>query len=42
MSGMAERPKVNLDLWNLFIAIAILDKTYQERIKTLASEVFKK
>ena len=42
MSGLAERSKVNLDLWNLFIAIVTLDLTYQERIMTLASVVFKK
>ena len=42
-----ERPwlkgtKVNLDLWNLFIAIVSLVLTYQVRIMTLASTVFKK
>ena len=42
MSDLAERPKVNLDLWNLFIAIVSLDLTYQVRIMTLASTVFKK
>ena len=42
MSALAERSKVNLDLCNLFIAIVTLDKIYQERIKTLASIVFKK
>ena len=42
MSGLAERSKVNLDLWNLFIAIVTLDYTYQVRITTLASVVFKK
>ena len=42
MSGLAERSKVNLDLWNLFIAIITLDYTYQVRIMTLASVVFKK
>ena len=42
MSSLAERSKVNLDLWNLFIAIATLDLTYQVRILTLASVVFKK
>ena len=42
MSGLAERSKVNLDLWNLFIAIVTLDLTYQVRIMTLASVVFKK
>ena len=39
MSGLAERSKVNL--WNLFIAIVTLGLTYQERIMTLASVVFK-
>ena len=38
----AERSKVNLDLWNLFIAIVSLVLTYQVRIMTLASTVFKK
>ena len=42
MIGLAERSKVNLDLWNLFIAIVTLDKTYWVRIVTLASVVFKK
>ena len=42
MSGLAERSKVNLDLWNLFIAIVTLDLTYQVRIMTLASVVFKR
>ena len=42
MSGLAEKSKVNLDLWNLFIAIVTLDKTYQVRIMILASAVFKK
>ena len=42
MIGLAERSKVNLDLWNLFIAIVTLDKTYQVRIVTMASVVFKK
>ena len=42
MSSLAERSKVNLDLWNLFIATVTLDQTYQERIMSLASEVFKK
>ena len=40
MSGLGW--KVNLDLWNLFIAIVTLDKTYQVKIMTLASIVFKK
>ena len=39
---MAERSKVNLDLWNLFIAIVKLDKTYQVKIMTLAPIDFKK
>ena len=34
--------KVNLDLWNLLIAIVSLGLTYQVRIMTLASTVFKK
>ena len=42
MSDLAERSKVNLDLWNLFIAVVSLDLTYQVRIMTLASTVFKK
>ena len=42
MSGLAERSKVNLDLWNSFTAIVTLDYTYQVRIMTLASVVFKK
>ena len=42
MSGLAERSKVNLDLWNLFIAIVTLDYTYRLRTVTLASVVFKK
>ena len=40
MSNLAERSKVNLDLWNLFIAIVSLDLTYRVRIMTLASTVF--
>ena len=40
--ALPERSKVNLDLWNLFIAIVTLDKIYQVRIMTLASIVFKK
>ena len=39
---LAERAKVNLDLWNIFIAIVSLVLTYQVRIMTLASTVFKK
>ena len=42
MSDLAERSKVNLDLWNLFIAIGSLGQTYQVRIMTFASTVFKK
>ena len=33
---------VNLDLWNLFIAIVSLGLTYQVRIMTKASTVLKK
>ena len=40
--NLAERPKVNLDLLNLSIAIVSLGLTYQERIMTLAITVFKK
>ena len=39
---LAEMLKVNLDLWNLFIAIVSFGSTYQVRIMTLASTVFKK
>ena len=44
MSDLAERSKVNLDHWNLFIAIASLCLTYQVRIMTIikASTVLKK
>ena len=43
MSDLAERSKVNLDLWNLFIAIVSLGLTYQVRIMTKASTtVFQK
>ena len=42
MRGLAERSKVNLDLWNLFIANVSLSLTYQVRIMTLASTVLKK
>ena len=38
---LAEKLKVNLDFWNLFIAIVSFGSTYQERIMTLASTVFK-
>ena len=37
----AEKLKVNLDLWNLFKAIVSLGLTYQVRIMTKASTVFK-
>ena len=40
MSDLAERSKVNLTFWNLFIAIVSLG--YQVRIMTKASTVFKK
>ena len=39
---LAEKSKVNLDLWNLFIAMVSLGLTYQVRIMTSASTVFKK
>ena len=42
MSDLAEKSKVNLDLWNLSIAIVSLGLTYQVGIMTLASTVFKK
>ena len=42
MSDLAERSKVNLDLWNLSIAIVSLGLIYQVGIMTLASTVFKK
>ena len=42
MSGLPERSKVNLDHWNLFIAIVTVYQTYQVRIMILASAVFKK
>ena len=42
MSDFAKRSKVNLDLWNLFIAIVSLGYTYQVRIMTEASAVLKK
>ena len=42
MGQMAEKLKVILDLWNLFIAIVSLGLTYQVRLMTLASTVFKK
>ena len=42
MSDFAKRSKVNLDLWKLFKAIVSLGLTYQVRIMTKASTVFKK
>ena len=42
MSDLAEKLKVNLDLRNLFKAIVSLGLTYQVRIMTKASTVFKK
>ena len=41
MSDLAKRSKVNLDIWNLFIAIVSLGLTYQVRIMTKASIVVK-
>ena len=41
MRDLAERSNVNLDLWNLFIAIVSLGSTYQKRIMTKASTVLK-
>ena len=42
MSDLVERSKVNLDLWNLFIAIVLLVLTFQVRIMNKAGTVFKK
>ena len=42
MSGLGWKVKVNLDLWNLFIAIVTLEKTYQVWTITFALTVFKK
>ena len=42
MSDLTERSKVNLTLWNLSIAIVSLGYTYQVKIMTKASTVFKK
>ena len=39
MSNLTERSKVKLDLWNSFIAIVSLGKTYQVRLMTKASTV---
>ena len=41
-AALAEKLKVNLDLWNLFIAIVSFGSTYRVRIMTLASTVLKK
>ena len=38
---LAERAKIDLDLWNLFIAIVSLVLTCQVRIMTLALTVYK-
>ena len=40
--GWKSKGQVNLDLWNLFIAIVSLGLTYQVRVMTLPSIVFKK
>ena len=42
LSTLAKRAKVNLDHWNLLIAIVSLVLPYQVRISTLAYTVFKK
>ena len=42
MGDLAEKSKVNLDRWNLFIAIVSLGLTYQVRIMTKAFTVLKK
>ena len=42
MSDLAERSKVNLAFWNLFLAIVSLGLIYRVRIMTKASTVFKK
>ena len=39
---LVERSKVNLDLWNLYIAIVTLCLTYQVKIMTMASTDLKK
>ena len=39
---LAERSKVILDLWNLFIVIVSLGLTYQVRVMTKDSTVLKK
>ena len=40
--GWKSKGQVNLDLWNLFIAIVSLGLTYKVRVMTLASIVLKK
>ena len=42
MSDLAERSNINIDIWNLFIAIVSFSLTYQVIIMTLASTVYKK
>ena len=43
MSDLAERLKVNHDLWNLFIAIVSLGQTYHVRINSFQKNIlFKK
>ena len=42
MRDLAERSKVNLDLWNLFIAIVSLGLKYQVRIMTKLLQFKKK
>ena len=42
MSDLGWKGKGHFDLWNLFIAIVSLVLTYQARIMTLTSTVFKK
>ena len=41
MSDLAERSKVNLDPWNLLIAIVSLGHTYQVRIMTCFNSIQK-
>ena len=41
-ASLAERSKVNLDLWTLFIAIVTLGLKYQVRIMASTSTVFQK
>ena len=42
MSDLAERSRVNLDLWNISVAIVSSGLTYQVRIMTKAFTVVKK